>query len=697
LALLAVIFVGSPDLRSQSPASAGRRRAMLAAEDARAPDDGALKVLLDGTRASAAPIRLQAVRALGRLERPALLSAIAPLLEDGDAGVRAEAANAVAQAAQGLNAAGAAATASSTLFFDALSRRLALEREAVVRSRLCESVGRLPYTEASQVRAVERLLLDVLGAAYGVAKGLEALVRRGITLSPPSPEAIARLRMLAQPPSQSSAEPSRRAARLALLALNTAGAWDDRTALAGLNADDVQARRLTVIGGAALPKDADEARRTLAERVIRRGLDDGSEVVRYDALRLYRRVFPEGDCRPVLEAVADRGPHVALLAIDLLATPCSDPAAVATLGREAEAIRAPRGAIRWDRPATAPAWHRAAHALVSLAAVAPEEARGLLPAFVESPVWQVRMYAARAARTLKDTAALHRLFEDARDNVREEALGGLIQLRQHEADAQCIAALAADDYQLVMTAARGLARTPGRERAVPALVAALDRLTLQQRENTRDARLAILNRLVELGSPSQATAMRRYLTDVDPRIAAAAADLLRRWTGAEASVSPRPLPIAPADLAEIERLSRATARITMKGVGTFEIRLRADVAPMSVLRFARLARAGFYGGLTFHRIVPNFVIQGGSPGANEYVGDGPFMRDELGLPHLRGTLGISTRGRDTGDAQIYVNYLDNPRLDHDYTVFAEITTGMEIVDLLLEGDVIERIEIVVKS
>ena len=70
---------------------------------------------------------------------------------------------------------------------------------------------------------------------------------------------------------------------------------------------------------------------------------------------------------------------------------------------------------------------------------------------------------------------------------------------------------------------------------------------------------------------------------------------------------------------------------------------------MSAERFARLAGSGYYNGLTIHRIVPNFVIQGGSPGANEYVGDGAFMRDEVGpLSHARGTLGISTRGRDTG-------------------------------------------------
>jgi peptidyl-prolyl cis-trans isomerase B (cyclophilin B) len=147
--------------------------------------------------------------------------------------------------------------------------------------------------------------------------------------------------------------------------------------------------------------------------------------------------------------------------------------------------------------------------------------------------------------------------------------------------------------------------------------------------------------------------------------------------------------------ADLRRLASARARVTIRGVGSFELALIASEAPMSARRFVRLVESGYYNGLTFHRVVPNFVIQGGSPGANEYVGDATFMRDELGQwPHVRGAVGISTRGRDTGDAQIFVDLVDNPRLDHDYTVFAHVLNGMEVVDAILEGDVIEKIDIV---
>jgi len=165
---------------------------------------------------------------------------------------------------------------------------------------------------------------------------------------------------------------------------------------------------------------------------------------------------------------------------------------------------------------------------------------------------------------------------------------------------------------------------------------------------------------------------------------------------------PKTLPARPAsaspslNAADLRRLAAPRARITIAGVGVFDIALFTAEAPATVLQFADLAESGYYNGLTFHRVVPNFVIQGGSPGANEFIGDAMFMRDEVGLwPHVRGAVGISTRGRDTGDAQIFIDLVDNPRLDHEYTVFAQVLTGMEVVDRILEGDVIEAVEIVV--
>lgn len=85
----------------------------------------------------------------------------------------------------------------------------------------------------------------------------------------------------------------------------------------------------------------------------------------------------------------------------------------------------------------------------------------------------------------------------------------------------------------------------------------------------------------------------------------------------------------------------------------------------------------------------------GSPGANEFSGASRYWRDEPGrTSQTRGTIGTSTRGRDTGDGQFYINLVDTPRLDHEYTIFAEVTSGMDVVDSILEGDVMQKIELV---
>jgi len=147
-------------------------------------------------------------------------------------------------------------------------------------------------------------------------------------------------------------------------------------------------------------------------------------------------------------------------------------------------------------------------------------------------------------------------------------------------------------------------------------------------------------------------------------------------------------------LDELRRLAAPRARITIRDVGVIDVALITVEAPLTVIHFARLAERGYYNGLTIHRVVPNFVLQGGSPDANEYVGHPDYMRDEVGSwPHVRGALGISTRGRDTGDAQFFIDLVDNPRLDHEYTVFGQVITGGEVADRVLEGDVIESVQI----
>jgi cyclophilin family peptidyl-prolyl cis-trans isomerase/HEAT repeat protein len=419
------------------------------------------------------------------------------------------------------------------------------------------------------------------------------------------------------------------------------------------------------------------------EALITRALADKDAHVRWDALRSWGRQFQKTSCAPIRAAVKDADPQVRLQALDLLGNGCPAGDGAATeLTAQADSLNtAPR------------TWHAPAHAIVSLAKVAPVEARRALPKFVQHPTWQVRMYAARAAGVLASIDDLMTLARDGTDNVREAALTALVDLKRPERTGVAIESLARPDYQLVITASRALDDTAAAPKAAPALVAALARITAERKDTSRDPRMAILTRLQAIGDASLAPTLEAYLKDFDPRIAEKAAEILQQWTRTPRTPAPQPLAAPVVTFAMVSALRGRALRFHMAGRGFFDIGLDVDAAPLSAVRIARRAGEGYYNGLTFHRVVPNFVIQGGSPGANEYTGEPLFMRDEPGL-HLRGTVGISTRGRDTGDAQIFVNLVDSPRLDHIYTVFGTVVAGMDVVDGVLEGDTIERVELV---
>ena len=247
-------------------------------------------------------------------------------------------------------------------------------------------------------------------------------------------------------------------------------------------------------------------------------------------------------------------------------------------------------------------------------------------------------------------------------------------------------------YEVIRTAALALDNATPTPALVAALAGALERITAEQCETSRDTRLALITRLAQLGSAAQVATLTPLLKDVDPAVAEAAADVITKWTGKVAEVeSPPQKSAAIPTAAELADLVRVV--FEMDSGGKFDVMLNPVEAPLTRTRFLAAARAGYYNGLTFHRVVPNFVVQGGSPGANEYCGDCPFMRDEVGGMHERGTLGISTRGADTGDAQIFINLVDNPRLDFDYTVFGKVCTGMSVVDEIQEGDRIVRVQV----
>lgn len=661
--------------------------AILGAEDRRTSRPGDLEILQAALESPHAGIRRAAVRAMGRLERPEVAGNIIPLLADDYPRVRAEAANALAQA---LRPGGPAAAWEHR---DALaSRLLDAEEDPEVRAALARSLARLPVGDQGELGRVEETLLaasrlppDSLGVEadspptvlLGIARGALFLYRgaaaAGLAPGHGLPERL----------EEWAAGPGPDALRRAALTARVAAGPPSRETVPRLLEDpDAGVRRLAVGTVPLLPPD------TPREEWIARALADPAPEVRLEGARSWGRALQASlGCAPLMAATEDPSDGVALAALDALANPCPEAEGVPGL-LEALAAALPEGE-------GAP-WHRATRAFVGLARVAPGQARPHLPRFAEHANPFVRAHAARAAGILEEEGYLRILSGDPVPNVREAAIAGLIPLAGPDADSILVAQLELDDPQLLMTTARLLEGSREGGPAIPALFRALGRLSAMEASTTRDARMALLRRVGELASVWQVAQVDPYLEDIDPVVAAEAARILEELTGEPHRPRPRGHPSLPLPtLQELRELEEVRGLLLMTGGDTLVLRLLPFEAPTNAARFGRMVRAGSFDGLTLHRVAPNFVLQGGSPGANEYAGHGAYTRDETGLVgHWQGTLGISTRGRDTGDGQIFINIVDNLRLDHDYTVFGEVVSGSEPFHRIQEGARIEAITMV---
>jgi peptidyl-prolyl cis-trans isomerase B (cyclophilin B) len=128
--------------------------------------------------------------------------------------------------------------------------------------------------------------------------------------------------------------------------------------------------------------------------------------------------------------------------------------------------------------------------------------------------------------------------------------------------------------------------------------------------------------------------------------------------------------------------------------GTIKIKLEPDTAVRTVANFVKLARRGFYDNLTFHRVVQDFVIQGGCPRGDGWGGPGYMIREEINpLKFKRGTIGMATSGRDTGGSQFFICLSGQPHLDGRYTAFGNVIEGGDILDKIEIGDIIKSIKI----
>lgn len=129
--------------------------------------------------------------------------------------------------------------------------------------------------------------------------------------------------------------------------------------------------------------------------------------------------------------------------------------------------------------------------------------------------------------------------------------------------------------------------------------------------------------------------------------------------------------------------------------GPIKVELLADKAPLTVANFVNLAKRGFYDGLNFHRVIPDFMIQGGCPEGSGRGGPGYRFEDETnnGVPHERGVLSMANAGPNTNGSQFFITHIKTDWLDGRHTVFGKVLSGLEVVDAVQQGDKIDSVVI----
>ena len=311
--------------------------------------------------------------------------------------------------------------------------------------------------------------------------------------------------------------------------------------------------------------------------------------------------------------------------------------------------------------------------------------------------WSVRAALATALGGFAPDLAAARLEQLARDpdvKVRAATLGAMARLKVPTAGERLLAALADPDPALRMAAATGL----GALKPVGAAEALRRAYDAARADATYIARAALLTALTAVDPAAATPILRATLGDADWAMRVRAASLLNGLDRASAAQPARPAP-APVEAALDSGVSLMAPAYSPQAYvrtsrGDLRIELAVLDAPRTVANFVALVRRGFFNGLAWHRVVPDFVAQTGDPRGDGEGGPGYTIRDELNdRPYLRGTVGMALDWKDTGGSQFFITHSPQPHLDARYTVFGTVVAGMEVVDQLLPGDTITSVRV----
>jgi len=654
LPLLCCATLGAPGL-PESPVDA--------LEDRR-DGPGLLALAREGSGA----VRARALRALGRLQDPSCVAVLVAALRAEDADVRAEAARAAGLL--GLSWDPLPEGVVPGLVAPLLEAEKAEGGEAVRQAQL-EALGRLGTAPALQ-RLVDRLGGDA-GTAERAALGLGTAAKRGQALPG---QAIPPLRRLLE--SEDASPPVRFAAAYALHQGKAAGMGEAFTRCARDGTPEARAVCVRALGEVGEDPVA----------VLAAALLDESPRVAVQAVRgLAKRSLAcpaEGTCPP-LEALAGLAGRLSGPAVPGAWQPF-----LALLQADLPARARPwLASLRQGLSAAPPVMDcRAAAALDRLGGRLEAVAscgRGEVPEVLRLRLGLQEL--SRSPTLSKDgkvTSARPWLLHAAA-GVRLAAVGMLAEAGDPGAVPPLLAALEDADAVVAASAAAGLGQLPATG-AGAAVLAFAQRPGLPE-----DLRPTLAEALGALKPDGAEPLLRQWLGSPTAALRSAAAVALGKVTG---QPLPLPQPVPRAEAAPWAPVPEGTRLELLTSRGAIRVRLDVREAPRTSAVMAGLAERGFHDGTTFHRVVPDFVAQGGDPRGDGEGGPGFTVRCEVGgLRYSRGTLGMALSGKDTGGSQFFFTHSPQPHLEGRYTAFGQVESGQDVVDSLLEGDTLLRVRV----
>jgi cyclophilin family peptidyl-prolyl cis-trans isomerase/HEAT repeat protein len=417
-------------------------------------------------------------------------------------------------------------------------------------------------------------------------------------------------------------------------------------------------------------------------------LDDGDPGPLIQALRAARALIAGGKGQPLSDWATRLG--------ELLNDPRPGVRASALEAAGLWAAGTPEiGEALVARVAAGEPWERGI-ALVALAAGKHPRSAERIAELASSADAALRALAAEAAGLLglpAGAGALERLAGDASPRVRAAALAAWLAA-DPQAGEVARKALQDPDASVRGTALDWLAEHP----VVP-LADLESALAAVLRPGMEEAGLAAVRAVAARAEKEPLE--RGAAVALLEKAAAAGPYVLRREAGESLGKLDRPVPrLEPAEKSkgpeiyrEIVQRTRRPRTVEIRTQrGTVTVKLACPQAPLTCLNFLQLAGQGYFDGLTFHRVVPDFVVQGGDPRGDGTGGPGYSIRDEINrLRYDRGAVGMALAGPDTGGSQFFITLSPQPHLDGGYTIFGEVVLGLEAVDQIRLGDRIESI------